>query len=570
MYSRLIPLRTDNVDNVSASDVNTLEDFLRGLANGDYDFSTLKIADDSTDYVTELPILKAFYDAKGTAEGPVVTDSNNKIPTSQLPALATTETYPVNSEASQLALTVQAGDFCVRTDLEQSYIALNDDNASMGDWQLLQSPTDAVQSVDGKTGTVVLSNDYEPKNSNIQTHINDNDKHRIINDSGTSSTELWSASKIESEITGSLSIDDTPIDGATTKAISSNWAYDQSQKFRERARLTEQAGGFWGEVVQRKSTSITIRQKRKNGQCFIGMIMGNGEYVENTVNQSITIYLDTSTLDGIGAVQNNSWYILYGYKKSSDGTLGFDFSFMPSTTLSSANPTNTLTLSSINGKNTPSLFPLNGEVSLFESSSKFETPIYDTTVGYNGTKVTCKVIGYSGVTGLQLNGTLGVTNFTTSTEVYLTSGYKPIDCNTGAINTAISGDFWGDSGIRVMTDSSGNVRNFMIDDEEIFYFTDGTGSADANDATLTGSFLVSNVWQNYRQTFCPPDKSIRLVMRAGNYVVYTRPYWETYGEGVYGIATTSRLPMSFNKSRHGLFSARGSTALRFGVVGYKI
>ena len=41
---------------------------------------------------------------------------------------------------------------------------------------------------------------YEPKNPNIQSHISEDNKHRIINDAGTSSTELWSASKIDTEL----------------------------------------------------------------------------------------------------------------------------------------------------------------------------------------------------------------------------------------------------------------------------------------------------------------------------------------------------------------------------------
>lgn len=54
----------------------------------------------------------------------------------------------------------------------------------------------AVDSVDGQTGLVDLSNSYEPKNSNIQSHISNNDKHRIINDLGNASTDLLSAYKI--------------------------------------------------------------------------------------------------------------------------------------------------------------------------------------------------------------------------------------------------------------------------------------------------------------------------------------------------------------------------------------
>ena len=61
-----------------------------------------------------------------------------------LPALAITETYVVASEAAQLALTVQRGDVAVRSDLNETYISLNDVNADMGYWQELLSPTSPV------------------------------------------------------------------------------------------------------------------------------------------------------------------------------------------------------------------------------------------------------------------------------------------------------------------------------------------------------------------------------------------------------------------------------------------
>ena len=100
---------------------------------------------------------------KGGANGIATLGADSKIPNSQLPPLAISETFSASSEVEQLALTIQEGDVCVRTDLNKSYIALNGNNTTMADWQELLTPTDAVQSVDGKTGVVDLSNDYEPK-----------------------------------------------------------------------------------------------------------------------------------------------------------------------------------------------------------------------------------------------------------------------------------------------------------------------------------------------------------------------------------------------------------------------
>ena len=41
---------------------------------------------------------------------------------------------------------------------------------------------------------------YEPANANIQTHIADATKHRVINDAGTTATDLWSAAQIVAQL----------------------------------------------------------------------------------------------------------------------------------------------------------------------------------------------------------------------------------------------------------------------------------------------------------------------------------------------------------------------------------
>lgn len=103
---------------------------------------------------------------KAAVNGVATLDGSGLIPTNQLPGLAITSTYVVASEIAQLALTVQEGDIAVRTDENKSYVALNATNAAMTDWQVLLTPTDAVQSVDGRTGTVTLGDLYAPISHN--------------------------------------------------------------------------------------------------------------------------------------------------------------------------------------------------------------------------------------------------------------------------------------------------------------------------------------------------------------------------------------------------------------------
>lgn len=117
--------------------------------------------------LTEINFTTALNTLLGTAEQAVNKNSVNwyagldawgKINPLQLPALAISETFVVASEIAQLALTVQEWDIAIRTDESQSYIALNDTNSTMADWQVLLTPTDLVSSVAWKTGIVTLDN----------------------------------------------------------------------------------------------------------------------------------------------------------------------------------------------------------------------------------------------------------------------------------------------------------------------------------------------------------------------------------------------------------------------------
>lgn len=98
---------------------------------------------------------------KDQANGYAGLGADSKINSAQLPAIAIVDIFTAANETEQLALTVQKGDVCVRTDESKTYINKTGNNTSMDDWEYLQSPTDAVQSVDGRTGVVTLDDLYE-------------------------------------------------------------------------------------------------------------------------------------------------------------------------------------------------------------------------------------------------------------------------------------------------------------------------------------------------------------------------------------------------------------------------
>ncbi|MNV18719.1 hypothetical protein D3C71_1095560 [compost metagenome] len=94
----------------------------------------------------------------GTASGNIpILDSNGKLDSGILPAIAITDTSVVATQVAMLALTAEKGDVAVRTDLNKSFILKGTDPTVLANWQELLTPTDVVTSVSGKTGVVTLS-----------------------------------------------------------------------------------------------------------------------------------------------------------------------------------------------------------------------------------------------------------------------------------------------------------------------------------------------------------------------------------------------------------------------------
>ena len=134
----------DNADVNNISDVNAAD-----LVAGDDTTLHFHTSDRSRANHTGTQLLSTISDSgtaagvdTGTTNGTVpLLDANNQIPPSMLPPLAITTTHVSVDEAAQLALTVEEGDVCVRSDESKTYLALNATNSTMADWQELLSPT---------------------------------------------------------------------------------------------------------------------------------------------------------------------------------------------------------------------------------------------------------------------------------------------------------------------------------------------------------------------------------------------------------------------------------------------
>ena len=96
----------------------------------------------------------------GVANGVATLDSSGKVPQSQIPAVAITNTFVVASQVAMLALTAEEGDVAVRTDQNKTYILTATPSSTLANWQELLTPTDTVTSVDGRIGTVTLTDLY--------------------------------------------------------------------------------------------------------------------------------------------------------------------------------------------------------------------------------------------------------------------------------------------------------------------------------------------------------------------------------------------------------------------------
>lgn len=80
------------------------------------------------------------------------------VPTSQIPAVAITEFLgTVASQAEMLALTGQRGDWCNRSDVHKAFVLTADNPSAIGSWAAIDYPAVPVLSVNGQSGTVVLS-----------------------------------------------------------------------------------------------------------------------------------------------------------------------------------------------------------------------------------------------------------------------------------------------------------------------------------------------------------------------------------------------------------------------------
>jgi hypothetical protein len=161
---------------------------------------------------------------KGIANGIAELDGSGLVPTHHLPALAITTTQVVNSQSAMLALTAQIGDVAVRTDVNKSFILTATPASTLGNWQELLTPTDAVLSVDGGTGAISLSGTYVNRTTGQLLGNLDANTHKVTN-LGTPTSNADAATK---------AYVDTVAGSATAAAASASAAATTYDNFDDR------------------------------------------------------------------------------------------------------------------------------------------------------------------------------------------------------------------------------------------------------------------------------------------------------------------------------------------------
>lgn len=170
----------------------------------------------SIDLIPDLTLSK-ITDAKSAASKDVGTGAGNvpilgvggKLDENVIPSIAITDTFEADSDSAMIALSeAKKGDICVRSDVSKTYILKTEPYSTLKNWVELRTPTDAVLSVNGKTGAVTLNTDEVSEGStnlyytearasaNFKTHASTEltDKNDIMRYSDTITIDCGGAS----------------------------------------------------------------------------------------------------------------------------------------------------------------------------------------------------------------------------------------------------------------------------------------------------------------------------------------------------------------------------------------
>jgi hypothetical protein len=149
-----LALKANLASPIFTGTVSGIDKTMVGLPNVDNTSDANKPVSTATQAALNL---KENLSNKNTANGYAGLGADGKLISNQLPAIAITDTYVINTQAAMLALTAETGDVAIRTDLNKSFILQGATASILSNWQELLSPTGGTTSVFGRTGSVVAN-----------------------------------------------------------------------------------------------------------------------------------------------------------------------------------------------------------------------------------------------------------------------------------------------------------------------------------------------------------------------------------------------------------------------------
>ena len=166
-----------------------------------------------------------------------VLDSNWKLNTSVLPAIAITDTFTVSAVSGLTGLTdAEKWDIAIVTGTSETYILSDDPYSTAANWKKLATPTDSVTSVNTKTWAVTLDADDISDTSTTNKFVTASEKttwngKQNALSTQTAYTSKWSATKVPQittntlgQVTGITEVTITqPTVNNATLTITQNW-----------------------------------------------------------------------------------------------------------------------------------------------------------------------------------------------------------------------------------------------------------------------------------------------------------------------------------------------------------
>ena len=264
------------------------------------------LVSDSNQHLPTQQSVKAYVDS-GLANKADL--SGGVIPSSQLPSLAITEYLgDVADQAAMLATSGERGDWVTRQDTGTTFIQTADDGSLIGSWVEIATPTDAVSSVNGNTGTVVLS----AADVGLGNVDNTSDADKPISTATQSALDLKAADADVLKKDGSVALTgDLPAGGNTVSGLAAPLAGSDAATKAYVDSATSGQGAFFETVRLEAIGNITL----SGDQLVDGIQPVNGDRIlveaqTNTAENGIYVFNDAGAWTRAGDADEASEFVL--------------------------------------------------------------------------------------------------------------------------------------------------------------------------------------------------------------------------------------------------------------------